>query len=68
MSIEDALALEHRMKQHVMQGDDVFEGIPTLLVDKDNKPRWQHRSIAAIGKAEVARHFESLGERELRFA
>lgn len=67
MSLEEALALEYRMTQHVMQGHDFFEGIRALLVDKDNAPRWQHRSLAEVGEAEVAGYFASLGERELRF-
>jgi enoyl-CoA hydratase len=67
MEIEQALALEYRMTQHVMAGHDFFEGIRALLVDKDNKPRWQHDRVEAVTEAEVGRHFESLGERELRF-
>ena len=68
LSIEEALALEYRMTQHVMQGHDFFEGIRALLVDKDNAPRWQHGSLEAVTAEEVAGYFENLGERELRFA
>jgi len=68
MDIEAALALEYRMTQHVMQGHDFFEGIRALLVEKDNAPRWQHASLEAVSAGEVARYFESLGERELRFS
>jgi enoyl-CoA hydratase len=67
MTIEQALALEYRMTQHVMAGHDFFEGIRALLVDRDNKPRWQHASLAEVGEREVASYFESLGERELTF-
>jgi enoyl-CoA hydratase/carnithine racemase len=67
MSVEEALTLEYRMTQHVMAGHDFFEGIRALLVDKDNRPRWEHASLEDVGEAEVARYFESLGERELRF-
>lgn len=67
MSIEEALALEYRMTQHVMQGHDFFEGIRALLVERDNQPRWQHGSLAEVGEDEVASYFTSLGERELRF-
>jgi len=67
MDIEASLTLEYRMTQHVMAGHDFYEGIRALLVDKDQKPRWEHRSIAEVGAAEVARYFESLGERELVF-
>ena len=67
MSVEEALTLEYRMTQHVMAGHDFFEGIRALLVDKDNRPRWEHAALEAVTEAEVARYFESLGERELRF-
>ena len=67
MDIEAALALEYRMTQHVMAAHDFYEGIRAVLVDKDQNPRWQPASLADIGEAEVARYFESLGERELVF-
>lgn len=67
VDIEQALALEYRMTQHVMAGHDFFEGIRAVLVDKDQKPRWEHAAVADVSEAEVARYFESLGERELTF-
>lgn len=67
MTIEDALALEYRMTQHVMAGHDFFEGIRALLIDKDRKPRWQHRALADVSEAEVSAYFAPIGERELSF-
>jgi enoyl-CoA hydratase len=67
MDIERALALEYRMTQHVMAAHDFFEGIRAVLVDKDQKPLWEPRSLAEVTDADVARYFESLGERELTF-
>ncbi|HKX07404.1 MAG TPA: enoyl-CoA hydratase/isomerase family protein [Stellaceae bacterium] len=67
VDIEQALALEYRMTQHVMAGHDFFEGIRAVLVDKDQKPRWEHATVADVSEADVARYFESLGERELTF-
>lgn len=67
MDIEAALALEYRMTQHVMAAHDFYEGIRAVLVDKDQTPRWRPASLAEIGEAEVARYFESIGERELVF-
>jgi len=66
-AIEDALALEYRLTQHVMAGHDFYEGVRAVVVDKDQKPRWEYASVAEIGEQEVARYFESLGERELVF-
>ena len=36
---------------------DFVEGVRALLVDRDNAPRWQHRSLAEVDPAEVARVF-----------
>jgi enoyl-CoA hydratase len=68
LDIKTALALEYRMTQHVMAAHDFYEGIRAVLVDKDQKPHWQHRSLAEVTEAEVARYFESLGDQELTFA
>ena len=67
MDIEAALALEYRLTQHVMAGQDFYEGIRALLVEKDNAPRWQHDSLEEVSETEVEGYFASLGERELRF-
>jgi len=68
MSVEEALTLEYRLTQHVMQGLDFFEGIRAVLVDKDNKPRWQHAAPPDVSELEVESYFSSLGDRELKFA
>ena len=68
MSVDQALTLEYRLTQHVMAGQDFFEGIRAALVDKDNKPRWQHAAPEDVGEGEVKSYFASLGARELKFA
>ena len=67
MEIEDALKLEFRVMQHVLEGKDFYEGVRAVLVDKDHKPRWQHASLEEVTEADVERQFEAIGERELRF-
>jgi len=64
--IEDALALEYRLTQHVMQGHDFYEGVRATLVDKDQKPRWQPATLAAVTPAMVAGYFAPLGDGEWR--
>ena len=66
MEIEDALTLEYRAMMHVIADPDFYEGVRAVLVDKDRKPRWQYASLADVSDGEVERHFENLGERELR--
>ena len=36
---------------------DFVEGVRALLVDRDNSPHWQHRTLAEVDPAEVARVF-----------
>jgi enoyl-CoA hydratase len=65
--LEDALRLEYRMTQHVMAAHDFYEGVRAALVDKDQHPRWQPGSLAAIDETAAAAYFASLGPGELAF-
>jgi enoyl-CoA hydratase/carnithine racemase len=65
--VEEALQLEYRMTQHVMQRHDFFEGVRALLIDKDQAPKWQPASLAAVSEDDVDFYFRPIGDRELRF-
>jgi len=66
LEIERALELEYRAMMHVIAGDDFYEGVRALLIDKEQRPRWRFSSPADVSTAEVERHFEGLCDRELR--
>ncbi|MFL5136062.1 MAG: enoyl-CoA hydratase/isomerase family protein, partial [Microvirga sp.] len=68
LEIERALELEYRVMMHVLAGDDFYEGVRAVLIDKDNQPRWQPASLEAVDRAVIEHHFASLGERELEIA
>jgi len=58
-SFEDTMTIEYRMSQYCMRPDhDFFEGVRALLVDKDQKPRWNPATIAAVTPAMVEAHFQ----------
>jgi enoyl-CoA hydratase len=67
LDVAEALQLEYRMTQHAMQRHDFFEGVRAMLVDKDQAPKWQPASLAAVSEDEVAFYFQPIGARELTF-
>jgi enoyl-CoA hydratase len=67
MAIEEALVMEFRMVQRCMKGDDFFEGIRALLIDKDQKPAWQPARLDQVKEAEIERYFAPLDAGELTF-
>jgi enoyl-CoA hydratase len=65
--LEAALALEYRLTQHFMQGQDFYEGVRAALIDKDQRPHWDPATLAEVTDAMVDGYFAPLGEGELRF-
>ena len=62
---DECMRTEFRIVSRVVYGHDLYEGVRAVIVDKDNAPRWQPASLAAVTDADVARHFEPLGKDEL---
>ncbi|HEY5379126.1 MAG TPA: enoyl-CoA hydratase/isomerase family protein [Pseudolabrys sp.] len=56
---------EFRIVSRIIHGHDFYEGVRAVIVDKENKPRWQPATLAEVSDAEVERHFAPLGEDEL---
>ncbi|HEY6981515.1 enoyl-CoA hydratase/isomerase family protein [Reyranella sp.] len=58
-SFEDTMTIEYRMSQRCMQeGHDFFEGVRALLIDKDQKPKWNPSNIEGVTQAMVDEHFK----------
>jgi enoyl-CoA hydratase len=56
---------EFRIVSRIIHGHDFYEGVRAVIVDKDNKPQWNPKTLAAVSEAEVERYFASLGGDEL---
>jgi enoyl-CoA hydratase len=52
---------EFRIVSRIIRGHDFYEGVRAVIVDKDNKPRWQPATLGEVSEAEVERHFAALG-------
>ncbi|MGW0790462.1 enoyl-CoA hydratase/isomerase family protein [Streptomyces sp. NPDC002911] len=67
-SLEAALDQEFRVSCRAFTGHDLVEGVRARIIDKDRAPRWCPAEIGDVTAAEVARHFEPLGDQELGLA
>lgn len=65
MRYDDIVTMEYRLSQACMAGHDFYEGIRALLVDKDRNPRWNPPTLRGVLGADVERHFQPLGDRDL---
>jgi enoyl-CoA hydratase len=54
---ETCMRAEFRIVSRVIEGSDFYEGVRAVIVDKDNKPRWQPDTLAAVTTADVERYF-----------
>lgn len=49
-----------RICQHMMAGTEFFEGVRALLIERDNKPRWEPAQLTGMTPDIVERHFAKL--------
>lgn len=62
---DTCMRAEMRIVSRLVHDHDFYEGVRAVIVDKDNAPRWQPASLAAVSDEEVERHFAPLAD-ELR--
>lgn len=65
LNFAECLKMEYRLSQRFMEGNDFYEGIRAVLVDKDNSPKWNPSSLADVSKEKEDCYFETLGDMEL---
>jgi len=64
-TFEECMQTEFRIVSRVVYGHDFYEGVRALIIDKDNRPRWQPPSLAQVDAKAVDRFFAPL-EHELQ--
>lgn len=58
-------AQDYRVTLRFLDTHDLVAGIRSAIITKDRDPRWDPADLADVTPAQVARHFEGLGDREL---
>lgn len=64
-TFRDNMRMEFRAVCNVMRGNDFFEGVRAILIDKDNAPVWNPASLEDVKDSDIDAHFENLGRQEL---
>ncbi|WP_239470285.1 enoyl-CoA hydratase/isomerase family protein [Archangium violaceum] len=62
---DEVVTVEYRLSQHCTALPDFREGIRAVLVDKDNRPKWNPPTLAEVREADVEACFSPLGDRDL---
>lgn len=65
-TLAECLNMEHRLVTRCCENDDFYEGVRALLIDRDNKPKWNPDSVEKVSAELVESYFKSLSpEHEL---
>ena len=67
LALNDCLKMEYRVAARRVMSADFREGVRSVLLDKDNAPRWAPAVLAGVSEADIAGYFAPLGARELLF-
>ena len=67
LSFEDCMAMEYRIVTRILRHEDFYEGVRSVLVDKDGAPHWRPNRVEDLDPAVIAEHFQPLPEGELAF-
>jgi enoyl-CoA hydratase len=65
LGFEDCMRLEFRLTNRFMAGHDFYEGVRALIIDKDQKPKWNPARLEEVSAAAVDAYFASLPGGEL---
>ncbi|RMF10043.1 MAG: enoyl-CoA hydratase/isomerase family protein [Alphaproteobacteria bacterium] len=65
LDFNDGMRMEYRVVSRIMKGNDFYEGVRAVIIDKDNAPKWQPDRLDAVTDEMVDSYFASLGDDEL---
>jgi enoyl-CoA hydratase len=65
LDLRATLIQDFRLACRCLEGEDLYEGVRAVLIDRDRKPRWQPRRLQDVSGAMVEAYFAPLGAKEL---
>jgi enoyl-CoA hydratase len=58
LDFAECMRCEFRIVSRLLLGHDLYEGIRSVIIDKDQAPHWQPSRLEAVSVAEVERYFQ----------
>ncbi len=58
LDFAECMRTEFRIVSRLLFGHDLYEGIRSVIIDKDQAPHWRPSTLEAVSEAEVERHFQ----------
>lgn len=65
LRLDEALELEFAIARRFLEGEEFFEGIRALIIDKDQKPNWSPATLEEVSEERVAEFFKPLPDARL---
>ncbi len=66
LSFDNAMKMEFRMTNRIVEGHDFYEGVRAVVIDKDQSPKWSPDSLDDVSAEAVDAYFKPLGDKELQ--
>jgi len=63
LSFEECMRIEFRVVTHILEGHDFYEGVRSVLIDRDNAPAWRPARFEDLDRAAVEAHFTTVPAR-----
>ncbi|MRI55792.1 enoyl-CoA hydratase/isomerase family protein [Methylobacterium sp. DB1607] len=67
LGFAEAMLAEYRLAERVMRGQDFYEGVRAVIIDKDNRPAWHPASLDEVDGAEIESAFAPPDDADPRF-
>lgn len=67
MKFEDAMRRELALSARCLDGNDFYEGVRAVLIDRDNAPDWRPAHLQDVSEADIGRFFAGENMPEITF-
>lgn len=58
LPLNKVFQMDYRMATQFVRGKTFYEGVRSILVDKDRNPKWEPSTLAEVSDADVERYFK----------